>query len=137
MSEVARPARIVSTGLLEAHIIEPAGKLHFSVPIQLDIHDAALAEIVCATIRTAITQANMPSAVAKRIAAVAVRHRNRGRNAAIKQHPFRGICEASGLPLSESDKVLDELEPEKGYAGKVRWVCPKANNSGKRSCGGC
>ena len=79
----------------------------------------------------------MPNAVAKRISAVAVRHRNRGRSAAIKRYPFKGICEASGLPLSDGDKVLDELEPEKGYAGKVRWVCPKANNSGKRSCGGC
>jgi hypothetical protein len=107
------------------------------VPIQLDSHDAALAEIVCATIRSRITQANMPSAVAKRTAAVAIRHRNRGRTAAINRHLFQGICEASGLPLSDSDKVLDELEPEKGYAGKVRWVCPKANNSGKRSCGGC
>ena len=30
---------------------------------------------------------------------------------------------------------LDELEPEKGYRGKVRRVCPKCNNSGNRSCG--
>jgi hypothetical protein len=105
--------------------------------IKLNSHDAALTAIVCETIRTAIAQANMPSAVAKRIAAVAVRHRNRGRAAAIKRYPFRGICEASGLPLSDTDKVLDELEPEMGYEGKVRWVCPKANNSGKRSCGGC
>jgi hypothetical protein len=87
--------------------------------------------------RTAIEQANMPCAVAKRIAAVAVRHRNRGRAGAIKRHPFQGLCEASNLPLGDTDKVLDELEPEIGYAGKVRWVCPKANNSGKRSCGAC
>jgi hypothetical protein len=33
--------------------------------------------------------------------------------------------------------VLDELEPEKGYEGRVRWVCPKANNSGRHSCGKC
>jgi len=107
------------------------------VPIQLDSHDSALVETVCAAMRTAIAQANMPCAVAKRIAAVAVRHRNRGRSAAMKRHPFNGICEASGLPLSDADKALDELEPEKGYAGKVRRVCPKANNSGRRSCGAC
>jgi hypothetical protein len=107
------------------------------VPIQLDDHDAALVAVVRTAIRTAVAEANMPSAVAKRITTEAVRQRNHGRSAAIKRHPFRGICEASGLPLSDSDKVLDELEPEKGYVGEVRWVCPKANNSGKRSCGGC
>jgi hypothetical protein len=111
--------------------------VRFFMPIQLDSHDAELVDHVCAAMRAAIAQANMPSAVAKRIAAVAVRHRNRGRAAAIKRHPFHGICEASGLPLSDVDKVLDELEPEKGYAGNVRWVCPKSNNSGKRSCGAC
>ncbi len=46
-----------------------------------------------------------------------------------------GVCEAHKRPLDSRDKVLDELEPEKGYTGKVRWVCPKANNSGSRSCG--
>jgi hypothetical protein len=34
-------------------------------------------------------------------------------------------------------RVLDEIEPEKGYFGLVRWVCHKANNSGKCTCGGC
>lgn len=105
--------------------------------LQLDSHDIALVEIVRAAIRTAVADAHLPSAVAKRITSEAVRHRNRGRAAEIKRYPFLGICEASGLPLSDSDKVLDEMEPEKGYAGNVRWVCPKANNSGKRSCGGC
>ena len=107
------------------------------MPIRLDHHDSALVEVAFAAMRTAIAQANIPSAVAKRIAAVAVRHRNRGRARAIKRYPFQGICEASGLPLNDTDKVLDELEPEKGYAGRVRWVCPKANNSGRRSCGAC
>jgi hypothetical protein len=41
------------------------------------------------------------------------------------------------LSLDVRDKALDELEPEKGYDGKVRWVCHKGNNSGLRSCGGC
>jgi hypothetical protein len=113
------------------------GTLNLTVPIQLDSHDAALVAVVRTAIRTAVAEANMPSAVAKRITSEAVRHRNRGRAAAIKRHPFQGFCEASGLRLSDSDKVLDELEPEKGYAGKLRWVCPKANNSGKRTCGGC
>jgi hypothetical protein len=39
--------------------------------------------------------------------------------------------------MLREDAVLDEMEPEKGYSGPVRWVCHKANNSGKRSCGGC
>ena len=55
----------------------------------------------------------------------------------MKRHPFRGICEASGKPLDKVYAVLDECEPEKGYSGKVRWVCQKANNSGKHSCGFC
>lgn len=105
------------------------------MPIQLDSHDAALVEVVRTAIRTAVAEANKPSAVSKRITSEAVRHRNRGRIAAIKRYPFQGICEASGRKLDDRDKVLDELEPEKGYAGEVRWVCPKANNSGKRSCG--
>lgn len=105
--------------------------------MQLDSHDANLVEIARAAIRVAVADAHMPSTVAKRITSEAVKHRNRGRAAAIKRHPFRGICEACGGKLDARDKVLDELEPEKGYAGKVRWVCPKANNSGLRSCGGC
>ncbi len=103
----------------------------------LDDHDQELVEIARAAIRDAIAQAHEPSAVAKRIAVEAVRHRNKGRRAAILGHPFRGICENSGLPLDRKDAVLDELEPAKGYSGKVRWVCSKANNSGRRSCGKC
>lgn len=107
------------------------------MPLNLDEHDYALVDVARAAIRAAVANANMPSAVAKRIVSEAVRHRNKGRADAIKRHPFQGICEASGLPLDDCDKVLDELEPEKGYAGKVRWICHKANNSGTRSCGGC
>lgn len=105
--------------------------------LTLDSHDQALVEVARAAMRAAIAQANMPSAVAKRIAAEAMKHRNKGRREAILRHPFRGICEASGLLLDQRDAVLDELDPAKGYTGEVRWVCPKANNSGRRSCGGC
>jgi hypothetical protein len=79
----------------------------------------------------------MKPGVAKKIFSEAARHRNKGRKTAAKNHPFQGICEAGGGSLDEKDAVLDELEPEKGYQGRVRWVCPKANNSGKRSCGKC
>lgn len=105
--------------------------------IKLDEHDAALFAAVIAEFRKAISSAHSRSAVAKRVVAVTVRERNRGRAAAIRRHPFKGICEASGLSLDVRDKALDELEPEKGYDGKVRWVCHKGNNSGLRSCGGC
>jgi hypothetical protein len=105
--------------------------------IKLDEHDAALVEAVVSAFRKALESAHSPSAVVKRIVAITVRRRNLGRAAAIRRHPFKGICEASGLPLDVRDKALDELEPEKGYDGKVRWVCHKGNNSGLRSCGGC
>ena len=39
--------------------------------------------------------------------------------------------------ISNAHAHLDELEPEKGYAGRLRWVCQRANNSGKHSCGVC
>jgi hypothetical protein len=105
--------------------------------IKLDDHDAALVETVAAALRNAIASAHSRAAVAKRVTVIAVRERNRGRRGAAKRHPFTGVCEASGLPIDVRDKALDELEPEKGYDGKLRWVCPKANNSGPRSCGGC
>jgi hypothetical protein len=105
--------------------------------LRLDKHDEVLVEQTKRAIQTAVASANMPSAVAKRIVTVAMKHRNKGRSEAMKRQPFKGVCEASGKPLEKKDAVLDELEPEKGYAGKVRWVCPKANNSGKRSCGVC
>src|SRR5437868_560122 len=93
-----------------------AGKL------QLDEHDQALVELVRIAMDSAILQAHMPSAVAKRITTLAVRHRNQGREAAKKRHPFKGVCEASGLPLDFAHAHLDELEPELGYAGRARWV---------------
>lgn len=105
--------------------------------IELDSHDERLVVAAVAAMKAAFQQAHAPAAVAKRIAVVAVRHRNHGRDAARRRHPFAGICEASGKQLDKTDAVLDELQPELGYPGRVRWVCHKANNSGKRSCGGC
>lgn len=102
--------------------------------IILDDHDAAIAEAVCKSIREAIASAHRPSALAKKITVFAVRQRNRGRVAARAKQPFLGICEEHGKPLLKKDAVLDEMEAE-GYAGKVRWVCAKANNSGTHSCG--
>jgi hypothetical protein len=105
--------------------------------IELDDHDEAKAEAVRKLIDDVIRESHNPVAVAKRIAQRATYHRNKGRDAAIKRYPFRGICEASGLPIDRSIAALDELEPEKGYAGKLRWVCQKANGDGKGSCGRC
>ena len=105
--------------------------------LKVDAHDQGLIDIAVAAMRTAVVAAHSPVAVAKRLVTVAVRHRNRGRLAAIKKYPFQGRCEASGLAIEKHDAVLDEMDPEQGYAGRVRWVCHKANNSGKRSCGGC
>jgi hypothetical protein len=105
--------------------------------IELDDHDTALVALARAALDNAIANAHRPSAVAKRITTLAVRHRNRGRAAAMKRHPFSGVCEASGQSLAFEHAHLDELEPEIGYAGQVRWVCQRANNSGKHSCGAC
>jgi hypothetical protein len=105
--------------------------------VKLDAHDEAIVATVQAEMKKAILTAHGPVAVAKRIGALAIRQRNRGRIAAIKRYPFKGICEASGRPLDEALAELDEMEPELGFAGKLRWVCQRANNSGKHSCGGC
>ena len=88
-------------------------------------------------LREAVKNAHAPSAVAKKIAVAAARERNRGRATAKKRYPFAGVCEASGVAMAKHAAALDELEPEKGYAGRLRWVCAKANNSGSASCGGC
>jgi hypothetical protein len=105
--------------------------------LQLDEHDRELVEVVRAAMSAALTQAHMPTAVAKRISVLAVRRRNRGRVAAKRRYPFAGICEASGQPLAPEHADLDELDPELGYEGRLRWVCKRANNSGKHSCGAC
>lgn len=105
--------------------------------LTLNAHDEELVAVAKAAIEKAIAAAHVPVAVTKRISAFAVRHRNRGRTAAIRRHKFNGVCEASGKPLDRRHAHLDEIEPELGYAGKVRWVCPRANNSGTFSCGGC
>jgi hypothetical protein len=105
--------------------------------LNLTDRDAGLIKVVRAAIHTALSSADNRTLLAKRIAVEATKQRNRGRASAVRRHPFQGVCEASNQPLDHRDAVLDELEPEKGYAGKVRWVCPKANNSGRRSCGAC
>jgi hypothetical protein len=103
----------------------------------LDDHDEHLADAVAAAIADAVSGAHAPADVAKRIATIPVRHRNRGRSAAIRRHPLAALCEASGRATLREDAVLDEIEPQKGYSVPVRWVCHEANNSGKRSCGCC
>jgi hypothetical protein len=105
--------------------------------LKLDEHDTALVAKVKDALDAAIANAHRQSAVAKRIHSLAARYRNRGRTAAMKRHPFAGKCEASGRPLGKEHAQLDELDPELGFAGRVRWVCPGANNNGRYSCGGC
>jgi len=105
--------------------------------LTLNNHDEELVKTIKLAIEHAIESAHAPVAVIKRIYVFAVRHRNKGRKAAMKRHPFMGICEASGQILERKHAHLDELEPELGYSGKVRWTCPRANNSGIHSCGKC
>lgn len=107
------------------------------MPLKLDMHDQAIVAAVREVMMKAISTAHMPIAVAKRISVLATAQRNRGRIAAKKRHPFKGICEASGMPLDEKHAELDEVDAELGYEGRLRWVCSRANNSGKHSCGGC
>ena len=92
----------------------------------LDPHDEALVGTLKDAISEAIAAAHKRSQAEKP-------RTLRGQ----RRHPFKGICEASGRPLDPKLAVLDELEPELGYDGKLRWVCPKANNSGSYSCGSC
>jgi hypothetical protein len=105
--------------------------------IELDEHDECLTVEVRKAIDEVIAKANNPIAVARRIGVIATGRRNKGREAAMKRYPFKGVCEASGLPIDKSIASLDEVETEKGYTGKLRWVCQKANNDGKGTCGKC
>lgn len=105
--------------------------------IKLNAHDSKLFALAVAAIETAIANAKAPAAVVRKIAAVAVRHRNKGRLAAKGRLPFNGTCAVSGRRLDERDAVLDEMDPHKGYKGPCRWICAKANKSGLRSCGDC
>lgn len=105
--------------------------------IELNKHDREIVDNIKGVIKEAYETANFPPAVVKSIISNAMKYRNKGRKVAISKHPFKWICEASGEPLKREDAHLDELEPEKGYYGRVRWVCPKANNSGTKSCGKC
>lgn len=105
--------------------------------LKLGDDDLQLVKKVRANIKKAYENADIPVAVAKSIVVYAVRMRNKGRSVAIKRHPFKGICEISNEPLAFEDKCLDEIEPEKGYSGGIRWTCPKGNNSGRKSCGKC
>jgi hypothetical protein len=101
--------------------------------LKLDDHDCTIVSAVKAAMDKAFADAHAPTAVAKRISVLATARRNKGRNAAIRKYPFRGICEASGKPLDKEHAELDEIESELGYAGKLRWLCQRANNSGKHS----
>lgn len=107
------------------------------MPLKLDEHDQALVSAVQSTMQKAVLDAHIPIVVAKRISVLATAQRNKGRREAIKRIPFRGICEASGRPLERQHAELEQMEQELGYAGKLRWVCQRANNSGKHSCGKC
>lgn len=84
-----------------------------------------------------LAEAEQRPALARKIFALAARHRNRGRQAAIRSHAFKGVCEISGLPIARTDAALDELDPTLGYAGPVRWVCQRANGDGRATCGQC
>ena len=105
--------------------------------LKLDRHDQTLVAAVQAEMSKAIGAAHNPVAVARRIGVLATANRNKGRDAAVRGYPFKAICEVSGAPLDRQHAVLDEMDPELGYAGRLRWVCQVANNSGKHSCGVC
>ena len=107
------------------------------MPLNLDEHDQTLVTEFRAAMMAALTRAHNRTAVAKRISVLATAQRNRGRRAALARFPFKGICEASGLPLAREHAELEQMEPELGYSGKLRWVCQRRNNSGTHSCGGC
>jgi hypothetical protein len=105
--------------------------------LELDVNDEALVERVLAVIDEAVQKAHQPDALAKHIIALAARYRDRGRTTAMKLHRFEGVCEATGLPLDRKHAILEDLEPQHGYVGRVRWVCQRAHDGGKHSCGGC
>lgn len=107
------------------------------MPLNLDEHDQAIVTELRAAILDALSKAHNRTVVAKRVSVLATAQRNKGRRAALARHPFKGICESSGMPLEREHAELDEMEPELGYAGRLRWVCQRANNSGTHSCGGC
>ena len=97
--------------------------------------DEALVEVLKATLRTGFANAEEPAWVVRTIRDHLEKQRCRGRTAAIRSHPFSGICECSGQPMDPKDRILDDREAEKGFSGKVRWGCPKCLGKGLRSCG--
>lgn len=107
------------------------------MPLNLDEHDQSLVSDFRVAMLAALSKAHNRTAVAKRIHVLTTAQRNRGRRAAIARHPFKGFCEASGLRLEKEHAELEQMEPELGYDGKLRWVCQRRNNSGTHSCGGC
>lgn len=107
------------------------------MPLNLDEHDQGLVSEFRDRMMGLLSKAHNQIAVAKRMHVLATAQRNQGRRAALAHNPFKGICEASGLPLAREHAELEQMEPELGYAGKLRWVCQRRNNSGKHSCGGC
>ena len=74
------------------------------MPIQLSVKDQKLVEQARRAIKRAYESAHMPAGVAKRMASYAMYYRNKGRRKAIKNHPFKNICEASGRFLASEDK---------------------------------
>lgn len=105
--------------------------------IVLDDHDEALMLEAKAAILKACSLAHSLHGVARCLHSVASGQRRKGYHAAVKKHPFQGICEISGEPLEQIHAQLDELDPLLGYSGPVRWVCGKANGNHKHSCGRC
>jgi len=105
--------------------------------IRLSDRDTSLVQRVRAVVEEALREADVSTAVTKRLFAIMAKHRNRGRKPAMRRHPFFGICEASGKPLAREHAHLDEIIPEQGYEGPVRWTCPRGNGSGRHTCGGC
>jgi hypothetical protein len=63
----------------------------------LDEHGLARVLVVKSAIESSVLNAHQPIGVAKRIHSIAAKHRMKGRHAAIKRHPFQGVCEASGM----------------------------------------
>ena len=80
--------------------------------LKLDINNEILIAEAKAAIEQAIASAPVPVAVTKRISAFAVRHRNRGRDAAIRHHQFEGMCEASSKPLDRRNTHLYFTRPK-------------------------
>src|SRR5271168_2726553 len=105
------------------------------MPLNLDEHDRAFVAHVQSALLSAFAAAHAHAAVAKRISVLATAQKNKSRREAIRRNPFP--CDCGGPPLEKEHAELEQLQPELGYAGKLRWVCQRINNGGKHSCGSC